>query len=91
MIGAGNGREPRAEKMLGVGTVVDISASGSPAASSACARLYASWNAAAPSVRVLTSSVKSGDVLIQRGTNHAWSNRSDDYCRIAFVLVEARR
>ncbi|MBF8264155.1 MAG: Cupin 2 conserved barrel domain protein [Dehalococcoidia bacterium] len=35
--------------------------------------------------------MKTGDVLIQRGTNHAWSNRSDAYCRIAFVLVEATR
>ena len=32
-----------------------------------------------------------GDVLIQRGTNHAWSNRSDRPCRIAFVLIDARR
>lgn len=30
-----------------------------------------------------------GDVLIQRGTNHAWSNRTDKACRIAFVLVDA--
>ncbi len=30
-----------------------------------------------------------GDVLIQRGTNHAWSNRSDKACRIAFVLIDA--
>ena len=35
--------------------------------------------------------LKAGDVLIQRGTPHAWSNRSDDYCRVAFVLVQARR
>jgi len=35
--------------------------------------------------------LKAGDVLIQRGTNHAWSNRSGSYCRMAFVLVEARR
>ena len=35
--------------------------------------------------------MKAGDVLIQRGTNHAWSNRSDAMCRIAFVLVEAKR
>jgi hypothetical protein len=35
--------------------------------------------------------LKAGDVLIQRGTNHAWSNRSGQYCRIAFVLVEATR
>ena len=30
-----------------------------------------------------------GDVLIQRGTNHAWSNRTDRACRIAFVLIDA--
>jgi hypothetical protein len=30
-----------------------------------------------------------GDVLIQRGTNHSWSNRSDQYCRIAFILIDA--
>ena len=30
-----------------------------------------------------------GDVLIQRGTNHAWSNRTDKTCRIAFVLIDA--
>ena len=35
--------------------------------------------------------LRAGDVLIQRGTLHAWSNRSDAYCRVAFVLVEARR
>jgi len=35
--------------------------------------------------------LKAGDILIQRGTNHSWSNRSRAYCRIAFVLVEATR
>ena len=35
--------------------------------------------------------LRTGDVLIQRGTNHAWSNRSDAYCRMAFVLVDAKR
>jgi hypothetical protein len=30
-----------------------------------------------------------GDVLIQRGTYHAWDNRSDRVCRIAFVLIDA--
>jgi quercetin dioxygenase-like cupin family protein len=34
--------------------------------------------------------LKTGDVLMQRGTSHAWSNRSDEYCRVAFVLVEAK-
>jgi hypothetical protein len=35
--------------------------------------------------------LKAGDVLIQRGTNHAWSNRSNENCRIAFVLIDGRR
>jgi hypothetical protein len=30
-----------------------------------------------------------GDVLIQRGTNHAWANRSDAPCIVAFVLIDA--
>lgn len=33
--------------------------------------------------------LKAGDVLIQRGTNHAWANRSDRVCRIAFILIDA--
>lgn len=33
--------------------------------------------------------MRAGDVLIQRGTEHAWSNRSDKPCRILFVLVDA--
>lgn len=28
-----------------------------------------------------------GDVLIQRATNHSWSNRSDRPCRMAFILL----
>lgn len=32
--------------------------------------------------------LKSGDVLVQCGTNHAWSNRSDDFCEVAFILVD---
>jgi mannose-6-phosphate isomerase-like protein (cupin superfamily) len=32
--------------------------------------------------------LKQGDVLIQRGTNHAWSNRGTSVCRIAFVLID---
>jgi hypothetical protein len=35
--------------------------------------------------------MKAGDVLIQRGTNHAWANRSKKTARIAFVLIDARR
>ncbi|HEY7245726.1 MAG TPA: cupin domain-containing protein [Xanthobacteraceae bacterium] len=33
--------------------------------------------------------LKAGDILIQRGTNHAWANRSDKRARVAFVLVDA--
>ncbi|SPO54611.1 Cupin 2 conserved barrel domain protein [Pseudomonas sp. JV551A1] len=29
-----------------------------------------------------------GDILIQRATNHSWSNRSDKVCRMAFVLLD---
>lgn len=32
--------------------------------------------------------LNAGDVLIQRGTNHAWTNRSDAPCRMLFVLVD---
>ena len=33
--------------------------------------------------------MKAGDFLVQQGTNHAWVNRSDKFCRIAFVLIDA--
>jgi Cupin domain len=33
--------------------------------------------------------MRPGDVLIQRGTYHAWSNRSDKICRMLFVLLDA--
>ena len=33
--------------------------------------------------------MKPGDVLVQRGTSHAWSNRTDQPCRVAFVLIDA--
>jgi len=32
--------------------------------------------------------LKAGDVLVQCGTNHAWSNRSNAPCVIAFVLID---
>jgi quercetin dioxygenase-like cupin family protein len=31
-----------------------------------------------------------GDIVVQRGTNHAWSNRSGKLCRIAFILLDGR-
>ncbi len=34
--------------------------------------------------------LRAGDVLIQRGTNHAWSNRTDDDAVLAFVLIDAK-
>jgi len=42
---------------------------------------------------ILESSEKvlyAGDVLIQRGTNHAWANRSDYPARIAFILIDGK-
>lgn len=32
--------------------------------------------------------LKPGSVVIQRGTNHAWANRSGRPCRMLFVLVD---
>lgn len=34
--------------------------------------------------------MKQGDVLVQRGTNHAWSVRTKEPCRMAFVLIGAK-
>ncbi|MFN4095835.1 MAG: cupin domain-containing protein [Sphingomonas sp.] len=34
------------------------------------------------------TTVRAGDIVIQRGTNHGWSNRSDANCRIAFILID---
>jgi quercetin dioxygenase-like cupin family protein len=36
-----------------------------------------------------TVTLRAGDILIQRGTNHAWANRSDKPARVAFVLIDA--
>lgn len=33
--------------------------------------------------------LKPGDVVVQRGTNHAWVNRGTEPARVAFVLVDA--
>lgn len=33
--------------------------------------------------------LRSGDVVIQRGTDHAWENRSSQVCRMAFILIGA--
>jgi len=34
--------------------------------------------------------LRPGDVVVQRGTNHAWSNRTGEPARMAFVLVDGR-
>lgn len=36
-----------------------------------------------------TVTVRAGDVMVQRGTNHAWVNRSSAPARLAFVLIDA--
>lgn len=37
-----------------------------------------------------TVTLKAGDVVIQRGTNHSWINRGTEPARIAFVLIDAK-
>lgn len=32
--------------------------------------------------------VRAGDIIVQRGTSHAWANRSSSNCRVAFVLID---
>lgn len=36
------------------------------------------------------TTVRAGDIVVQRGTNHGWANRSDKNCRICFVLIDGR-
>ena len=36
-----------------------------------------------------TVHLRAGDVMVQRGTNHAWINRGTERARVAFVLVDA--
>jgi quercetin dioxygenase-like cupin family protein len=35
------------------------------------------------------TSVHAGEIVVQRGTIHAWVNNTSEWCRIAFVLIEA--
>jgi quercetin dioxygenase-like cupin family protein len=37
-----------------------------------------------------TVKLKAGDIMVQRGTNHAWVNRSDRPARVAFVLIDGK-
>lgn len=34
--------------------------------------------------------LRAGDIAVQRGTDHAWENRSDQVARIAFVLLDGQ-
>lgn len=34
--------------------------------------------------------LKPGSVVVQRGTNHAWANRSDQLCRMLFVQLDGQ-
>ena len=34
--------------------------------------------------------VKTGDVVVQQGTTHAWVNRGTETCRMAFILIDAQ-
>lgn len=35
--------------------------------------------------------LRAGDILVQQATNHAWVNRGERTCRIAFVLLDAEK
>src|SRR5215469_10453396 len=37
-----------------------------------------------------TVHLRAGDVMVQRGTNHAWVNRGIVPARLAFVLIDAK-
>jgi uncharacterized cupin superfamily protein len=32
--------------------------------------------------------LRAGDIVVQRGTDHAWANRSDAVAKVAFILVD---
>jgi hypothetical protein len=34
--------------------------------------------------------LKQGDVVVQTGNAHAWSNRSDEVCKVAFIMATGR-
>jgi quercetin dioxygenase-like cupin family protein len=35
------------------------------------------------------TTLRKGDVVVQRGTDHAWENRSGEVARVVFVLIDA--
>ena len=34
------------------------------------------------------TTVRQGEIVVQRGTNHGWVNRTEQACRIAFILID---
>ncbi|MEN9748470.1 MAG: hypothetical protein RLZZ603_1162 [Actinomycetota bacterium] len=34
--------------------------------------------------------LQAGDVVVQRGTSHAWANRTNEIARMAFILVDGK-
>jgi len=34
--------------------------------------------------------LKAGDVIVQQATNHAWVNRGEKPCRVAFILIDSQ-
>ncbi|MGG5870815.1 cupin domain-containing protein [Pseudomonas peli] len=34
--------------------------------------------------------LKRGDIVVQRGTNHAWSNRTEQMARMVFILLDGQ-
>lgn len=37
-----------------------------------------------------TVTLRAGDIMVQRGTNHAWINRGKEPARLAIVLIDAK-
>jgi len=37
-----------------------------------------------------TTQLKAGDIVIQRGTDHAWLNKSATRCRIAVIVIDGK-
>ncbi len=37
-----------------------------------------------------TVTLRAGDIMVQRGTNHAWVNRGQEPARLAIVLLDAK-
>ena len=35
--------------------------------------------------------LRQGDIIIQRGTSHAWASRSNEFARLAIVLIDGKR